>query len=574
MRLQAVPFGRTDRAVVHPSDVRASRRHRRRRASVRDLDGGRCHPLDLRLRVALPARVRYLTARPPTGPFRGRVRAGLAGKRRVRRVQPARLRRRPPGGGRRDPAGAVPVPPPDRYDVQPGLHRADVRGQPAVASLLADAVRGLVSTRRRTTRPPRPRPHAEVEHAIDAVTTLDEDRILRMYLRAGPRDPAHERVPADAAGGRVNLSFKLESAKIPDLPLPRPHFEIFVCSPRVEGVHLRAGYVARGGIRWSDRREDFRTEVLGLMKAQTVKNAVIVPVGAKGGFVVKQPPPDRDALAAEVEACYRSFVSGLLDVTDNLVDGGAGPPDGRRRLRRRRRTPTSSSPPTRERRRSPTSRTRSRWPTASGSATRSRPAVRRATTTRRWGSRPGARGSRSATTSASSASTPTAADHGRRHRRHVGRRVRQRHAAVVHLEARRGLRPPPRLRRPRRPIPRAAYEERLRLFELPRSSWADYDASKLSAGGGVWPRTAKSIALPAEAQRVLGTAATTMTPAEARPDDPPRAGRPALERRNRDVRQGARRDQRRGRRQGERRRAGRRARAAVQASSSRAATSG
>ena len=121
---------------------------------------------------------------------------------------------------------------------------------------------------------------------------------------------------------------KLDPAQIHDLPLPRPMFEIWVYSPRVEGVHLRAGKVARGGLRWSDRREDFRTEVLGLMKAQKVKNAVIVPAGAKGGFVVKNAPTDPAALRAEVEACYRLFVSGLLDVTDNLVDAEVVPPEG------------------------------------------------------------------------------------------------------------------------------------------------------------------------------------------------------------------------------------------------------
>ena len=107
---------------------------------------------------------------------------------------------------------------------------------------------------------------------------------------------------------------------------PRPLFEIFVYAPRFEALHLRAGRVARGGIRWSDRREDFRTEILGLMKAQRVKNVVIVPSGAKGGFVVKRPPADREALAAEVEACYREFMGGLLDVTDNLQDGEVVPP--------------------------------------------------------------------------------------------------------------------------------------------------------------------------------------------------------------------------------------------------------
>ena len=150
---------------------------------------------------------------------------------------------------------------------------------------------------------------------------------------ARARDAAHERVQRQA---RQRRSFKLDPTGVPELPKPLPMFEIFVTSPRVEGVHLRAGRVARGGIRWSDRREDFRTEILGLMKAQTVKNAVIVPVGAKGGLRRQGPPPaDRDALAAEVVACYRAFIGALLELTDNLVDGSRSRPR-HRALRRRR----------------------------------------------------------------------------------------------------------------------------------------------------------------------------------------------------------------------------------------------
>ena len=124
--------------------------------------------------------------------------------------------------------------------------------------------------------------------------------------------------------GREAIALKLLPRKIPDLPEPRPAYEIFVYSPRVEGVHLRFGAVARGGLRWSDRAEDFRTEILGLVKAQMVKNTVIVPVGAKGGFYAKRlpdPANDREAWLAEGVACYRLFISSLLDVTDNIVDG-------------------------------------------------------------------------------------------------------------------------------------------------------------------------------------------------------------------------------------------------------------
>ncbi len=169
----------------------------------------------------------------------------------------------------------------------------------------------------------------KIQRALDDVVSLDHDRILRSYLtvmKATLRTNFYQR----AADGSIKpyISFKLEPDAIPELPEPRPRFEIFVYSPRVEGVHLRFGAVARGGLRWSDRRDDFRTEVLGLVKAQMVKNAVIVPVGAKGGFFCKQlpDPGDREAWMAEGVACYRTFISGLLDVTDNLVHGETVPP--------------------------------------------------------------------------------------------------------------------------------------------------------------------------------------------------------------------------------------------------------
>ncbi|MFC6287897.1 NAD-glutamate dehydrogenase [Nocardioides sp. GCM10027113] len=169
-----------------------------------------------------------------------------------------------------------------------------------------------------------------LEQALDEVASLDQDRILRSYLthiRATLRTNYFQ--PAGDGGHHPYISFKLEPSAIPDLPEPRPRFEIFVYSPRVEGVHLRFGQVARGGLRWSDRRDDFRTEVLGLVKAQMVKNTVIVPVGAKGGFFCKQlpDPSDRDAWMAEGVACYKTFISGLLDITDNLVEGKTVPPE-------------------------------------------------------------------------------------------------------------------------------------------------------------------------------------------------------------------------------------------------------
>jgi glutamate dehydrogenase len=168
---------------------------------------------------------------------------------------------------------------------------------------------------------------AAVTADIDALVSLDTDRVLRAFaslIQATLRTNYFVKQEVSARSRGV-LALKLDAPLVDELPLPRPKFEIFVYSPRVEGVHLRFGHVARGGLRWSDRREDFRTEILGLVKAQAVKNAVIVPVGAKGGFVVKRPPlttgnaaTDREAIRNEGIACYKLFISGLLDVTDNV----------------------------------------------------------------------------------------------------------------------------------------------------------------------------------------------------------------------------------------------------------------
>ncbi|MBR9972769.1 NAD-glutamate dehydrogenase [Magnetospirillum sulfuroxidans] len=166
---------------------------------------------------------------------------------------------------------------------------------------------------------------AQTTALLDRVDSADDDRILRRFFNL-----ISATLRTNWFQGLDYLSLKLDSTLIDDLPLPRPKVEIFVYSPRVEAVHLRGGKVARGGIRWSDRRDDFRTEILGLMKAQMVKNAVIVPVGAKGGFVVKQPPAEggREALLAEGIACYQTMMRGLLDLTDNLRAGAVVPPAG------------------------------------------------------------------------------------------------------------------------------------------------------------------------------------------------------------------------------------------------------
>ncbi len=165
--------------------------------------------------------------------------------------------------------------------------------------------------------------------ALDSVPNLNEDRILRHYLELIQASLRTNFFQTDANGnGKDYLSIKFDSGRIPGIPKPRPKFEIFVYSLRMEGVHLRGGKVARGGLRWSDRLQDYRTEVLGLMKAQQVKNAVIVPTGAKGGFVPKQIPlvADRDQRQQEAIACYQMFIRGLLDITDNFVEGALIPP--------------------------------------------------------------------------------------------------------------------------------------------------------------------------------------------------------------------------------------------------------
>ena len=167
------------------------------------------------------------------------------------------------------------------------------------------------------------------ERGLQFVANLDEDRILHAFyevMNATLRTSFYQFT--EDGSPREYIAFKIDSGALPELPRPRPFREIWVYSPRFEGVHLRGGMIARGGLRWSDRREDFRTEVLGLMKAQNVKNTMIVPVGAKGGFVVKQPPRvgGREAVFAEGVRCYTQFINGLLDITDNLHKDTVVPP--------------------------------------------------------------------------------------------------------------------------------------------------------------------------------------------------------------------------------------------------------
>ncbi len=295
--------------------------------------------------------------------------------------------------------------------------------------------------------------------------------------------------------------------------MPRPMFEILVYSPRTEGVHLRAGAVARGGIRWSDRREDFRTEILGLMKAQTVKNAVIVPTGAKGGFVVKRPPTDREALREEVVECYRTLIRGLLDVTDTMVDGAVVAAARRRPLRRRRPVPRRRGRQGHghvlrrrqralgrvrllARRRLRLRRLDRLRPQGDGDHRARRVGVREAPlprARRRTSRPPTSRSSASATCPATSSATGCSS------------RATSSWSAPSTTATSSST---------RTPIAGASYDERARLFALPASSWADYDARLISKGGGVFPRAAKSIQLSDEARAALAVEARSLTPNE------------------------------------------------------------
>jgi glutamate dehydrogenase len=356
---------------------------------------------------------------------------------------------------------------------------------------------------------------SEIAAALDAVPSLDDDRIVRTLwalVDATTRTNAFRPAVADGAAWRAVLAFKLDPGKVPDLPLPKPKFEIWVCSPRVEGVHLRGGSIARGGIRWSDRREDFRTEILGLVKAQMVKNAVIVPTGAKGGFFPKRPTATPDEFRAEGVACYREFIGGLLDLTDNLVDGKVVPPPNT--------VCYDDDDPYLV------------VAADKGTATFSDIANDIAIDAGFWlGDAFASGGSAGYDHKAMGITARGAWESVRRHARAIGKNADRDvltvvgigdmsgdvfgngllQSANVHLVAafdHRHIFVDP------APDAGASFAERQRLFALPRSSWADYDATLISSGGGVYPRTLKRIDLSPEARRALGTDAASFTPTE------------------------------------------------------------
>ncbi|MFD9573983.1 NAD-glutamate dehydrogenase [Streptomyces sp. NPDC059982] len=358
----------------------------------------------------------------------------------------------------------------------------------------------------------------ELDGALDQVASLDEDRILRAFLtliKATLRTNFFQ--PNDAGEPHSYVSMKFDPQAIPDLPAPRPAYEIWVYSPRVEGVHLRFGKVARGGLRWSDRREDFRTEVLGLVKAQMVKNTVIVPVGAKGGFVAKNlpdPAVDRDAWLAEGIASYKIFISALLDITDNMVAGEVVPPKA---VVRHDEDDTYLV-----------------VAADKGTATFSDIANGVAESYGFWlGDAFASGGSAGYDHKGMGITARGAWESVKRHFRELGHDTQTEDFTVVGVGDMsgdvfgNGMLLSEHIRLVAAfdhrhifidPTPDAAtsYAERRRLFDLPRSSWADYDTALLSAGGGIHPRSAKAIPVNAQMRTALGIEAgvTKMTPAE------------------------------------------------------------
>lgn len=353
----------------------------------------------------------------------------------------------------------------------------------------------------------------ELNAGLDAVTNADQDRILRRFVnlvQTTLRTNYFQK--AEDGGPKPYLSFKLDSRSIEELPLPRPFVEVWVYSPRTEGIHLRGGKVARGGIRWSDRREDFRTEILGLMKAQMAKNAVIVPVGSKGGFVVKRPPApgDRDAALAEGIECYKTLMRGLLDITDNF-DGGkvVPPPDVVRR--------DDDDP---------------YLVVAADKGTAKFSDIANGVSAEYgfWLDDAFASGGSHGYDHKEMGITARGAwEAVKRHFREIGVNTQEQDFSVVGVGDMSGdvfgngmlLSPHIKLIGAFNhlhilvdpdPDPAKSFAERKRLFGLARSSWGDYDAKLLSKGGAVYERSAKTVKLSKEVQARFGLESDTVTP--------------------------------------------------------------
>jgi glutamate dehydrogenase len=354
-----------------------------------------------------------------------------------------------------------------------------------------------------------------IEQSLERVDNLSEDRVLRQYLALIMATTRTNYWCRDATGAPKRfLSFKFDPSKVPGMPAPAPMFEIFVYSTRFEGVHLRGGKVARGGLRWSDRPEDFRTEVLGLVKAQMVKNAVIVPVGSKGGFVLKRAPAaaDREALLKEGVACYQDYLRSLLDLTDNRVGGAIVAP-----LLVARHDPDD--------------------PYLVVAADKGTAAFSDYANgiSRQYGfwldDAFASGGSAGYDHKAMGITARGAWESVKRHFREMGIDTQttdftvagigdmsgdvfgngmllSRHIRLVAAFDHRHIFLDP------NPDAATSFAERERLFRLPRSSWADYDTGLLSSGGGVHSRSAKAIAITPEVAKALAINAKTLTPAE------------------------------------------------------------
>ncbi|MCK5877651.1 MAG: NAD-glutamate dehydrogenase [Candidatus Marithrix sp.] len=347
----------------------------------------------------------------------------------------------------------------------------------------------------------------QIEKALDFITSLDEDRILRQFLQV-----ILATLRTNYFQFNYYLSFKFDPHQVPNLPEPRPMFEIFVYSPKVEGVHLRGGKVARGGLRWSDRLEDFRTEILGLVKAQMVKNAVIVPMGSKGGFVAKQLPVERDAAQKEGIECYKTFIRGLLDLTDNIVDGKVIPPVNI--VRHDDDDPYLVVAADK------------------GTATFSDIANEISQEYKFWLGDAFASGGSAGYDHKQIAITARGGwESVKRHFRGLGTNIQQQDFTVIgigdmagdvfgngmllskHIKLLAAFNHAHIFLDPN-PDAAISWEERQRLFNLPRSSWADYDSKLLSEGGGIFIRSRKSITLSTQVQTMLGVVAITLTPNE------------------------------------------------------------
>ncbi|RKQ96354.1 glutamate dehydrogenase (NAD) [Kushneria sinocarnis] len=354
-----------------------------------------------------------------------------------------------------------------------------------------------------------------IEGQLEEVTSLNDDRLIRRYIELIEATLRTNFFQNNEDGTpREYISFKLATRQLSDVPRPRPMYEVFVCSPRMEGVHLRNAKVARGGIRWSDRFEDFRTEILGLVKAQQVKNSVIVPLGAKGGFICKRLPEggDRDAVQQEGIACYQTLIRGMLDLTDNLVEKEVVAPHDV--VRRDEDDPYLVVAADK------------------GTATFSDIANALAHEYRFWLGDAFASGGKHGYDHKAMAITARGAwESVKRHFREIGINTQQDRFTVLGIGDMAGdvfgngmllsekialvaafnhrhifIDPDP--------DEAASFAERQRVFNLQRSSWSDYDTSVISEGGGVFSRDAKSIAITPQMQQRFGISANRLSPAE------------------------------------------------------------